>query len=63
MATREENLKKLNEKLEKLSDEELEQIAGGLLWPDIRDGINPNISTASNQFSNQFDVKKAIVWN
>ena len=29
MATREENLKKLNAELEKLSDEELEQIAGG----------------------------------
>ena len=29
MATREENLKKINEELEKLSDEELEQVAGG----------------------------------
>ncbi len=29
MATREENLKKINEQLEQLSNEELEQIAGG----------------------------------
>ena len=29
MATREENLKKINENLEKLSDDELEKIAGG----------------------------------
>ena len=29
MTTREENLKKINAELEKLSDEELEQIAGG----------------------------------
>ena len=29
MATREENLKKINEQLEKLTDEQLEQVAGG----------------------------------
>ena len=29
MATREENLKKINDELEKLSDEQLEQVAGG----------------------------------
>jgi len=29
MATREENLKKINEELEKLNDEELEKVAGG----------------------------------
>ncbi|MBR6889053.1 MAG: hypothetical protein IKN16_11525 [Selenomonadaceae bacterium] len=29
MATREENLKKINEELEKLDDEQLEKIAGG----------------------------------
>ena len=29
MATREENLKKINEQLEQLSDEQLEKIAGG----------------------------------
>jgi len=31
MATREENLKKINEELEKLDDEQLEKIAGGIL--------------------------------
>ena len=29
MATREENIKKLNDELEKLSDEELDKVAGG----------------------------------
>ena len=29
MATREENLKKINEQLEQMSDEQLEQVAGG----------------------------------
>ena len=29
MANREENLKKINAELEQLSDEELEQVAGG----------------------------------
>lgn len=32
MATREENLKKINEQLEKMSDEQLEQVAGGSLY-------------------------------
>ena len=30
MATREENIKKINDKLEQLSDEELEKVAGGI---------------------------------
>lgn len=34
MATREENLQKINEKLEKLSDDELDNIAGGLSQAD-----------------------------
>ena len=39
MATREENLKKINEELEKLSDEQLEQIAGGdeLVFDSVAD--------------------------
>ena len=32
MATREENLKKINEELEKLSNEQLEQVSGGDMW-------------------------------
>lgn len=31
MANREENLKKINEELEKLTDEQLEQVAGGTI--------------------------------
>ena len=30
MATREENLKKINDELEKLDDEQLEKVAGGV---------------------------------
>ena len=30
MATREENLKKINEELEKLDDDELDKVAGGI---------------------------------
>ena len=37
MATREENIKKINEELEKLSDEELEKVAGGVLRNKIND--------------------------
>ena len=32
MATREENLKKINEQLEQLSDDELDQVAGGKMF-------------------------------
>ncbi|MBR0262156.1 MAG: hypothetical protein IJQ85_10240 [Selenomonadaceae bacterium] len=43
IATREENIKKinegLNEQLEKLSDEELEQVAGGNIFDDIADWV------------------------
>ena len=36
MANREENLKKINAELEQLSDEELENVAGGT-WNDTAD--------------------------
>ena len=57
MATREENLKKINVELEKLSDDELEKIAGGIeppwWWPD-----NPfekaNATTQQQQGNVQF---------
>ena len=38
MATREENLKKLNDELEKLDDEQLEQVAGGTIKESFGDG-------------------------
>ena len=37
MATREENLKKINDELEKLSDEELDGVAGGSEAEDLGD--------------------------
>ena len=57
MATREENLKKINEELEKLSDDELEKVAGGHihfrpLRPRRNSVIgedNANTDTDSNQ--------------
>ena len=36
MATREENLKKINEELEKMSDEELEKVSGGDMWDALK---------------------------
>ena len=41
MATREENLKKINEELEKLDDEQLEQVAGGGWFGKVK-SIEPN---------------------
>ncbi len=36
MATREEKIKKINDELEKLSDEELEKVAGGqIIWREL----------------------------
>ena len=56
MATREENLKKINEELEKLDDEELEQVAGGRKI--LMHEQNPNTDTAQNIFPNQLIAKK-----
>ena len=39
MATREENLKKINAELEQMSDEELEQVAGGSLKETVSDSV------------------------
>ena len=36
MATREENLKKINDELEKLDDEQLDKVAGGSLYLPFR---------------------------
>ena len=37
MDKREENIKKINDELEKLSDEELDDVAGGFLFDKIND--------------------------
>ena len=59
MATREENLKKINEELEKLDDEELEKVAGGARgsWFGMFEQ-NPNPVNTENIFTNQ----KATDW-
>ena len=56
MTTREENLKKINDELEKLDDEQLEQIAGGrkLLMHEQ----NQETDTAKNIFPNLLIAKK-----
>ena len=56
MATREENLKKINDDLEKLSDEQLEQIAGG----KITNGEIPNYDTYTRFDDKTGDLVKNI---
>ncbi len=59
MATREENLKKINDELEKLDDEQLEKVAGGILKPLDRTIIR-NID--EDPVANQLGVKNAVKW-
>ena len=49
MATREENLKKINEALENLSDEQLEKIAGGILVRQMPNSDTEKISKPDNE--------------
>ena len=56
MATREENLKKINDELEKLDDEQLEQIAGVRKMHMIEQ--NQETDTAQNIFQNQLIAKR-----
>ena len=46
MATREENLKKINDELEKLDDEQLEKVAGGFYARSKVDDVEkePNVN-------------------
>ncbi|MBD3878545.1 MAG: hypothetical protein SR1Q5_02510 [Quinella sp. 1Q5] len=53
MATREENLKKINSQLEMLTDEELDGVAGGNILYSVADGTNPNKSLHITIFNNQ----------
>ena len=46
MATREEKIKKINDALEKLSDEELDQVAGGKAWQMADDSRFLNVLLA-----------------
>ena len=52
MATREENIKKINEELEKLDDEQLEQVAGGIGVRDLIDFRKDSIDFRFNQTPN-----------
>ena len=54
MATLEENLKKINDDLEQMSDEQLEQVAGGG-WIDCK---IPNTDNDSNPLTNQVGAIK-----
>lgn len=60
MATREENLKKINDELEKLDDEQLDKVAGGTFRMFETIGMfdqNPN----TDNDSNRLDVIKASI--
>ncbi len=58
MATREENLKKINDELEKLDDEQLEQVAGGGWWIKLDEDLN--IATDKNISANQLGALKIL---
>ena len=50
MATREENLKKINEELEKLSDEQLEKVAGGFYARSNVDDVKPDVNIENQRW-------------
>jgi len=60
MATREENLKKINDELKKLSDEELEKVAGGAHF--IGKINDEKASVQQNQNYNQNNSTKNILF-
>ena len=68
METREENIKKINDELEKLTDEELDDVVGGKInWGvykinDEKASAQQNQNNNQNSPANQLGVKKAIQW-
>ena len=63
MATREENIKKINDELEKLSDEELEKVAGGLMPQNGLRGIQGqrrNEKLSDDPVANQLGALKIV---
>ena len=53
MATREENIKKINDELEKLSDEELEKVAGGFYARSNVGDVKPDVNSSNHADPNQ----------
>ena len=53
MATREENIKKINDELEKLSDEELEKVAGGFYARSNVGDVKPDVNSSNPADPNQ----------
>ena len=63
MATREENLKKINDELEKLDDEQLEQVAGGLMPQNglrMIQGQSRNEKLSDDHVANQLGALKIV---
>jgi len=60
MATREENIKKINEELEKMSDEELEQVAGGSLQLSEEDAKKAGLTLKKEDGS---PASFGVFWN
>ena len=57
MTTREENLKKINEELEKLNDDELEKIAGGFYARSKVGDVKPDVED-KNYKAHEDAIKK-----
>ena len=53
MTTRDENLKKINDELEKLSDEELEKVAGGFYARSNVGDVKPDVNSSNPADPNQ----------
>ena len=58
MATREENLKKINEELEKLDDEQLDAVAGGNMWDALKMWWNAQIAKNKEAESKKSKLSK-----
>ncbi len=53
MAKREENIKKINEELEKLSDEELEKVAGGFYARSNGGNVKSDVNASNPEYTKQ----------
>ena len=52
MSTRDENIQKINAELEKLTDEQLEQIAGGFIARSNFGDVKPDVNSSEPVFTN-----------